>query len=159
MKNEKQLLSDIVRHFEGLNKIEAHNIIAKLEVLLFYAKTPLTFDSLLQMIEDEVQSPEQIDPYQLTILPNNNFCEYQGSNTYLHIYKEHNRFFPNWNIFTNYYYKTKYAPMALQKLTKNNLLNSFKGKPEFQQLVSFLEKYRATARDLITHEMLILSRG
>jgi len=90
MKQEHQLLYKVMRNFEGMQKIEAFDLLHRMEVLLFYAKSPLQLDHIKQIITDGIQQGSDIafDPFGFTILPNGNFCEFEGSNEWIHIYKE-----------------------------------------------------------------------
>ncbi|AXT62151.1 hypothetical protein D1816_17900 [Aquimarina sp. AD10] len=156
MKNDKKILHEIVKHFDEMNKIEAYDIIHKLETLLFYADNPLNLDNLIHIINSDIDSDHEIDPFHFTILPNGNFCEFIGHNNWIHIYKENKKIMPEWLLFDTYYYKTKYAPLELRKLTRKNLLTDIKDKPEERKVRTFLKKKRLSKKDIITNKLLIL---
>ncbi|GAA4273523.1 hypothetical protein U6A24_18870 [Aquimarina gracilis] len=156
MKDQKKLLQNIVKKLEGMSKIEAYEFTHKLETLLFYANNPLDTEDLLQIISSDFDTNDEVDPFHFTILPNGNFCEFKGANSWLHIYKENNRILPNWPIFETYYFKTKYAPLELLKLTKKNLLENVKGTEEELKIWSFLEKNNLATKDPATNRLLLL---
>ncbi|MFD2563677.1 hypothetical protein [Aquimarina rubra] len=118
MKKEQQLLHKVMRNFEGMQKIEVFDLLHKIEVLLFYAKSPLEIGHLEKLIASDIEDDADVDPFQFTLLPNGNFCEFAGSNDWIHVYKEVKRGFSSWNPFATYCFKTKYAPLELLKLTK-----------------------------------------
>jgi len=140
MKNEHQQLYNVMRNFEGMQKIEAFDLLHRMEILLFYAKSPLRSDHLKQIITADMdrENNVDVDPFQFTILPNGNFCEFIGSNDWIHIYKETKRGLSVCNPFARYYFKTKYAPLELLKLTKNNLLENVAGTSKELTIEDFL---------------------
>lgn len=155
MKKQK-LLNNIMKNFEGLKKVEAFDIISKLETLLFYAPNPLNFENIDTVEVTNFQNDTNMDPFQFTLLPNGNICEFKGCNDFLHLYKEHKRFLPDWRIFSTYYYKSKYAPLEMIKLTKQNFKHSFKGTSEEKRVEQFLLHNKVIARDLISKRLLLL---
>ncbi len=156
MKNNKKQLYEVLKHFDGMGKIEAYDLTHKLETLLYYASNPINTENLSELLESFIDQNNEIDPFHFTILPNGNFCEFMGQNDWLHIYKESKRLLPDWAIFETYYFKTKYAPLELQKLTKKNLLQDIKGKPEEKKVRIFLKKNGTYKKDLITSKLLLL---
>jgi len=158
MKNQKKLLYKIAKKLNGLNKVEAYEITQKLETLLFYATSTIEVSNLEKIISSRVIESEEIDPFHFTILPNGNFCEFDGSNDWLHIYKENKRYIPNWLMFNTYYFKTKYAPLELLKLTKKNLLENLENTNNEQKIREYLKKNSITRRDIITDKLVILEQ-
>ncbi len=156
MTNDKQILHEIIKKIEGMNKLEAYEIIHKLETSLFYASSPIKYEDLKPVIDADIDPDHEIDSFQFSILPNGNFCEFLGCNNYLHIYKENKKLVPDWPLFTTYYFKSKYAPLELIKLTKKNILANFEGKPEEDKIVSFLRKNSVAKTDTISRRLLIL---
>ena len=157
MENKHQkMLYDILKNFEGMSKIDSFSLIHKIEVLLYYTNGPLNLSEVKKIITSEVEI-EEIDPFYFNILPNGKFCEFIGSNGIIHIYKEINRFLPDWHIFNTYYFKAKHLPLELQKLSRKNLLKSFEGKPYQQKIKTFLLKHKASKKDLVTNKMLLLN--
>ncbi|WP_271782359.1 hypothetical protein [Aquimarina algiphila] len=156
MSKEHRIMRKMIKHFSGLNKLEAFDILQKMEVVLYYASSPLKTKDLEQIIVSGSKKGDEIDPFHFTFLPNGNLCEFVGSNEWLQIYQENNRFLPDWSMFRTYYYKTVYAPLELRKLTKNNLLKSLEGESNEQNVRRFLKNHRITKRDIITDRLLIL---
>jgi len=156
MKNQKKLLCKIAKKLNGLNKVEAYEITQKLETLLFYSESTIEISALKKIISSRVIETEEIDPFHFTILPNGNFCEFDGSNDWLHIYKENKRYIPNWSIFNTYYFKTKYAPLELLKLTKKNLLETLQRTDKGQEIQDYLRINSIIKKDIITDKLLIL---
>ncbi|MEW7277568.1 hypothetical protein ABW636_03130 [Aquimarina sp. 2201CG1-2-11] len=156
MTNDKQILHEITKKIEGMNKLEAYEIIHKLETSLFYASSPIKYEDLKPVIDADIDPDHEIDSFQFSILPNGNFCEFLGCNNYLHIYKENKKMVPDWPLFTTYYFKSKYAPLELIKLTKKNVLANFEGKPEEDKILSFLRKNSVNKTDTISRRLLIL---
>jgi len=156
MKTQEQLLCKIAKKLNGLSKVEAYEITQKLETLLFYAASPLDVTALEKIISSKVIETEEVDPFHFTILPNGNFCEFDGSNDWLHIYKENKRFLPNWSVFTTYYFKTKFAPLELVKLTKKNMLENIANTDNEQEILEFLKTNTIAKKDIITDKLLIL---
>ena len=107
MKKEQKLLYKVMCHFEGMQKIEVLDLLHRIEVLLYYAKSPINSQRLKEIITYNMDQELDIDPFGFTILPNGNFCEFVGSNDWIHIYKEVKRGFGSWNPMTTYYFKTK----------------------------------------------------
>ncbi|WP_108802138.1 hypothetical protein [Aquimarina sp. Aq107] len=147
MKQEQHLLYKVMRHFEGMQKIEVFDLLHRMEVLLFYAKSPLKAEHLKQIITSDIDQESDVDPFGFTILPNGNFCEFEGSNDWIHIYKEVKRGFSKCNPFTTYYFKTKYAPLELLKLTKKNLLENVHNTPHEIEIAVFLSVHAISKRD------------
>ncbi|WP_281988861.1 hypothetical protein [Aquimarina aggregata] len=156
MKKDKEILYKIIEHFDGLDKITAYDLTHKLETLLFYADNPIRVKNLKTIIDSDIEDGHEIDPFHFTILPNGNFCEFMGYNSWLHIYKENKRLLPEWSIFDTYYYKTKYAPLELRKLTRKNLLDDIKDKSEEGNVRTFLKKCSLCKKNVITNKLLIL---
>ncbi|WP_062056905.1 hypothetical protein [Aquimarina longa] len=156
MKDNKELLYKTLNHFNGISKVEAYDLIHKLETLMFYASNPINTDDLEKKIISGFDHDYEIDPFYFTILPTGNFCEYIGHNDWLHVYKENKRMIPDWSIFETYYFKTKYAPLELRKLTKNKLLQDIKEKPEEEKIKHFLKNTAILKKDTITNNLLIL---
>ena len=156
MKDQNELLYEIVKKLNGLSKIDAYEITHKMETLLFYASNPLDIKNLEQILASDFDTTDEVDPFHFTILPNGNFCEFDGSNEWLHVYKENKRTLPNWSVFDTYYFKTKYAPLELVKLTKKNLLENVHGTEKEQEVLNFLKKHRVSKKDMITDKVLIL---
>ena len=147
MKKEQQLLYNIMRHFEGMQKIEVFDLLHRMEVLLFYTKSPISNTEIKQIITSNMDQEHDIDPFGFTILPNGNFCELEGSNDWIHIYKEVKRGFAAWSPITTYYFKTKYAPLELLKLTKKNLIENVENTPIASEIQDFLKTNKVTKKD------------
>ena len=156
MKKEEQVLYKIMRHFEGMQKIEVFDLLHKMEVVLFYAKSPLTIARLKQIISADAEYPKEIDPFQFTILPNGNFCEFIEANHWIHIYKEIQRGIHRWNPIATYYFKTRYAPLELLKLTKKNLMENVYNTPHERLVANFLRKHTAAKKCKITGRLLLI---
>ncbi len=150
MKQEQQLLYRIMSHFDGMQKIEVFDLLHKIEILLFYAKSPVQSEHLKKIIASD------IDPFQFTILSNGNFCELIGSNKWIHIYKEVKRGVGRWNPYITYYFKTKYAPLELLKLNKKNLMEQVHNTALEKEVAQFLGKYPIAKKDSITKTLLLL---
>ncbi|AXT51323.1 hypothetical protein D1818_10950 [Aquimarina sp. BL5] len=147
MKQEQQLLYKVMRNFEGMQKIEVFDLLHRMEVLLYYAKSPLQSDHLKRIISSDMDQESAVDPFGFTILPNGNFCEFEGSNDWIHIYKEVRRGFSWWNPITTYYFKTKYAPLELLRLNKSNLLENVQNTPHEIEISAFLMAHNISKRD------------
>ncbi|WP_299224209.1 hypothetical protein [uncultured Aquimarina sp.] len=147
MKQEQQLLYKVMRNFEGMQKIEVFDLLHRMEVLLYYVKSPLQSDHLKRIISSDMDQESIVDPFGFTILPNGNFCEFEGSNEWIHIYKEVKRGFSRCNPITTYYFKTKYAPLELLKLTKSNLLENVQNTPHEIEISAFLIAHNISKRD------------
>ncbi len=156
MTNQKEILCKIAKKLNGMNKIEAYELTHKLETLLFYAQNPINIEDLKKIITSDFNPNDEIDPFHFTILPNGNFCEFKGSNDWLHIYKENKKLLPNWPVFDTYYFKTKYAPLELLKLTRKNLLENVKDTEKELRVWTFLEKNAVAKKDKITNKILLL---
>ncbi|WP_027394092.1 hypothetical protein [Aquimarina latercula] len=147
MKQEQQLLYKIMRNFEGMQRIEVFDLLHRIEILLYYAKSPLKLDHLKRIITSDMDQESAVDPFGFTILPNGNFCELEGSNDWIHIYKEVKQGFSKCNPFTTYYFKTKYAPLELLKLTKKNLLENVHNTPHEIEIATFLSVHTISKKD------------
>jgi len=147
MKNEQRLLYKLMSNFEGMQKIEVFDLLHRIEILLYYTKSPINNTEIRQIITSNIGLENGIDPFVFTILPNGNFCELEGSNDWIHIYKEVKRGFTAWNPFTTYYFKTKYVPLELLKLTKKNLLENVENTPIGSEIEEFLKTNRITKKD------------
>lgn len=145
--NYKKAFSEVIKQFTGLKKAEAFDIISKLETLIFYAPDPICFKNQDVTKPDLSRYEIDIDPFQFTILPNGNLCELIGCSHLFHIYKEHKRMVPDWAIFRNYYFKSKYNPLELNKLSNKNLLQIFKNTPEEIIIHKFLANNKVTTKD------------
>ncbi|MBQ4818859.1 hypothetical protein [Aquimarina sp. MMG016] len=156
MKNENYSLYKIMQHFEGMQKIEVFDLLHKMEILLFYTSSPITKDSIIQIINSGLDGSRDVDPFQFTVLPNGNFCEFIGSNDWLHIYQENKRGWMKWSPFTTYYFKTKYAPLELLPLTKKKLLENLENTPEVSKVVIFLKQHRVSKKNKKTDRLLLL---
>ncbi len=157
MKDQSQKLMAILKHFQGMNKIDAFAIIHKLEVLLYYIPNPVNTTNLKpDAILSEINEKD-IDPFHFSTLPNGNPCEFIAQNEWMQIYKETTKFRIGLKLFNPYYFKTKYTPLQLKKLTKKNIINDLKGKPEEIKLIKFLETNSITKKDAISNEFLVLS--
>lgn len=157
IKSEHAQLFKVMRNFEGMNKLDVFDILHKIEVLLFYSKSPITREGITKIINAEMEErKDEVDPLQFTILPNGNFCEFVGSNSWLHLYKEQKKGVFRYSLFDTYYFKTKYAPLELSKLTKKNLLEYIDDTPEEAQIQHFLKSHRITKRDVVTGKLLLL---
>lgn len=156
VKNEQRLLYRVIQNFEGMQKIDVFDALQKIEVLLFYASSPLNAKDIKQIILSDIEKVDEIDPFHFTFLPNGNLCEFVESNEWLQIYKENNRFLPDWEVFRTYYFKTVYAPLKLKKLTRKNLLENLDGKSQEKNVKEFLKKYRIPKKDIITGRLLLL---
>lgn len=157
IKNEQVKLFKVMQNFEGMNKLDVFDILHKIEVLLFYTKSPITREGIVKIINSEIDSKNDVDPLQFTILPNGNFCEFVGANDWLHIYKEQKRGILQYELFDTYYFKTKYAPLELSKLTKKNLLNYLENTPEETRIIQFLKSTSITKKDKTTGKLLLLN--
>ncbi|WP_299896059.1 hypothetical protein [uncultured Aquimarina sp.] len=142
MKQEQQLLYKVMRNFEGMQKIEVFDLLQRMEILMFYTKSPLRSSQIKKIMTTHLYEESEIDPFGFTILPNGNFCEFEGCNDWIHIYKETKRGINKLNPFTTYYYRTKYAPLELVKLTKKNLLESLEKTLHQEILEEFLLTYK-----------------
>ncbi|RZS99460.1 hypothetical protein [Aquimarina brevivitae] len=156
MKQNYKQLYKIVTQFEGMPKIEVFDILHKIEVLLYYAPGPLTRTTIKNLLDAEVVTDQEIDPFHFTILPNGNFCEFIDSNSWLHIYKEQKRGLWRLPVFDTYYFKTRYAPLELVQLTRNNLITHLENKWEETSVRAFLDKHHPTDRDKHTGKFLVL---
>lgn len=154
-KNDTQLLNKVLQNFEGMQKIDSFNLLHKIEVLLFYAKTPLTIENINEILDSSID-PLEIDPFQMCVLPNGNFCEFIGSNNWLHIYKEYRKGLDRLKIRPSYYYRTKYAPLELLKLTKKNISESVANTDIASEVALFLKNNKVTKKDIIANKILLL---
>ncbi|WP_299246873.1 hypothetical protein [uncultured Aquimarina sp.] len=157
MKQEQQLLYKVMRNFEGMQKIEVFDLLHRMEVLLYYAKSPLQSDHLKRIISSDMDRESAVDPFGFTILPNGNFCEFEGSNDWIHIYKEVKRGLSRWNPIITYYFKTKYAPLELLKLSKKNLMENVDNTPHQEEVALFLSVHRISKKDRDTGKLLVLT--
>lgn len=159
-KQEHAQLFKVMRTFEGMNKLDVFDILHKIEVLLFYTKSPITKEGIAKIINNEMNpdnyKDKDVDPLHFTILPNGNFCEFVGSNNWLHIYKEQKKGILRYGLFDTYYFKTKYAPLELSKLTKKNLLEYLENTPEESKVIRFLKSHKVNKKDVITGKLLLL---
>lgn len=144
--------------FEGMNKLDAFDVLHKIEVLLFFAKSPITKEGIINIMNTEMDigNDSVDDPLHFTILPNGSICELVEHNTYLHIYKKQRRGILKYIFFDLYYFKTKHAPLELLKLNKRNLLQQLENTPEEKRIKQFLQKNYAYKKDNITKRLLIL---
>ena len=155
--NEHRLLLKVMKNFEGMHKIEVFDTLQKIETILFYTSSPITNYSIQKIVEIDPCQKRNIDPFYFTILPNGNFCECVGSNNWLHIYKEQKRGLMRLSPFDTYYFKTKYAPLELLKLTRKNLLENLENTWEETPVKAFLKQYQPGAKDPVTDSFLILA--
>ncbi|MBW1298929.1 hypothetical protein [Aquimarina litoralis] len=147
MKLEQQLFHKITHHFEGIQKAE---------VLLNFNKNHLRQENLEKNISSDVDQKTEAHSFGFTILPNGNFCELEGANDWIHIYKENKRGWNRCNPFTTYYFKTKYAPLELVKLTKKHLLENVYQTAHENDIRMFLMVYNITKKDEISGKMSLL---
>ena len=155
-RRERQVLYNVLSHFEGMHKIDVFDLLHKIEVLLYYVPSPLQKVHLQKIIKADSAMDKNIDPFYFTILPNGNFCECVGSNNWLHIYKEQKRGLMRLSLFDTYYFKTKYAPLELLKLTRKKLLENLENTWEETPVKAFLKQYQPEAKDPVTDSFLIL---
>ncbi len=156
MQNEQARLREVLKVFNGLDKIKAYDLTHKIETFLFYASNPIDTNNIEQVLTNNEGEDYDIDPFHFTILPNGNFCEFEGSNDWLHVYKENKRMLPNWSVFDTYYFKTKYAPLELMKLTKKNVLENIHDTDKAPDVFKFLKNNRVTQKDIVTERLRIL---
>jgi len=146
MQNEYNIIRQIIQQFEGLQKIEAFDILHKLEVLLLHAKSPLQTKALEQIIQDTRAIDIASDPMQSELSPSGYYCECIGNNDWLYLYKEQptgiRRLF-----LTRYYFKTTFHPLQLQPFTKKQLRIATKGTPVATEVEVFLNLYSVMARE------------
>ncbi len=157
MKNQKTLLLELLKHLEGVSKPKAYEIAQQLETILYYASSPLSAENLKTILTSKLTSEQEIDPLYFSVLPNGNFCEFKGRNSWLHIYKENKKILPNCRLFETYYYKTKYAPLELLKLTKKNLRESVKHTEKEIEVFKFLDQYSTIKKDPFTNRLQLLN--
>ncbi len=155
-RNEHQLLYKVLQHFDGMQKIDVFDLLHKIEVLLFYASSPLEQKDIIQIIQADRETSCDSCPFEFTMLPNGNICQFVGASDLPHIYKEQKRNFGFNSIFEAYYFKTKYEPLILTKLTKKNLLKSVKDTAEEIEILEFLGKNKITKKDKNTKRILLL---
>ena len=153
---QQQLVYKVMQHFEGMQKIEVFDLLHRIEILLYYTKSPINNTQIRQIISSNIGQENGIDPFGFTILPNGNFCEFVGSNDWIHIYKEVKRGFGSWNPMTTYYFKTKYAPLELLKLTNKNLLENIHNTDHEIHLAKFLATHKISKKDRVTGKLLLL---
>ncbi|TSE03734.1 hypothetical protein [Aquimarina algiphila] len=156
MSKEYSTMLKVLKHFSGLNKLDAFDLLHKMEVTLFYASSPISTKNLKQIILSDIEKVDWIDPFHFTFLPNGNLCEFVGSNEWLQVYKEKNKFLPDWAMFRVYYFKTVYAPLELRKLTRKNLLGMIRGKDKEKEIQEFLKQHSITMTNKITNRLLLL---
>ncbi len=156
MKKEYELLYKVVKNFEGMQKIDVFDMMHKLEILLFYAPSPVTRESIKNIINADIDENYDIDPFHFTLLPNGNFCNFIGSNDWIHIYKEVKKGIGKLSMFDSYYFKTKHAPLELVKLTKCNLLENFKSTAEEVDILDFLNKNHNIKKSVFIDKLLLL---
>ncbi|MHA7056796.1 hypothetical protein ACWGOQ_0006220 [Aquimarina sp. M1] len=156
IKKEHKLLHKVMCQFEGMNKIDILDLLHKIEVLLFYAKSPITKEEITSIINADFHTNKDIDPWHFTILPNGNFCECIGYNDWIHIYKEIKSGVGKWNLVNSHYFKTKHAPLELLRLNKKNLLQQLENTLKEEDIKIFLQKNSALKKDPVTRKLLIL---
>ncbi len=157
MENKNKLLNEILKHFNGMGKIEAYNITNQLESLLLHAASPIDIGNLESAKSTYIHGHHtNAQPINFTMLPNGNFCDFVDQNEWLYIYKENNVALPNWAIFETYYFRTKYHPQ-LQKLTRRNILRSIEGRSEELKVKAFLLKNSIKKKDVSNKKLLLLS--
>jgi len=149
-------INNIIKQFNGLKKVEAYELISKIETVLYFAPNPINFYDDHEITSYTATKNINIDPFQFTILPNGNFGEFLGQNDFIQVYKEHRRIVPNWKIFNTYYFTSKHYPLEFIKLTKNNILTSTKGTNEEERFKGFLKESKVDKKHLITGRLLIL---
>ena len=157
MKKEHQVLLKVMKNFEGMNKLDVLDMLQKIEVLLFYASSPINKYSIKCIIEADLDQNKNIDPFHFTILPNGNFCEFVGSNSWLHLYKEQRRGIFRFSIFDRYYFKTKYAPLELLRLTKRNLLENTENTAKEDTIKTFLKKHKPNQKEVHSGNLVLLN--
>ncbi|RZS99145.1 hypothetical protein [Aquimarina brevivitae] len=156
MKNEHQLLLKVSENFEGMHNLDIFDLLHKIEMMLYYLPSPLHKAQLKQAIAVNLGSDREIDFFHFTILPSGNFYEFLTSNNWLQIYKEQKRALMRVFGIDIYYFKTKYAPLELLKLTRKNLLENQENTSEESAVKSFLEQYQPTGKDPVTNCFLLV---
>jgi len=148
--------NEIIKQFNGLKKVEAYDLMSRIELLLFYAPNPINFCDEQNILTTNRAKTIDIDPFQFTILPNGNFAKLMGNNDFIKIYKEHKSILPNWSIFNSYYFTSKYYPLEFLKLTKKNILSSIEAPEERKKLKYFLKENKVDKIDSTNKRLLIL---
>jgi len=155
--SQDKILSTIINQFNGLKKVEAFDLVSKLERLLAHAPNPIHISDIeTHNLANYEETTHHIDPFQFTLLPNGNFGELLGSNDIMQVYKEHKKALPSWNIFNSYYFSSKYYPLEFNKLTKTNVLSHLKGTKEEERFKTFLKKHSVNKRNTINGKLMIL---
>lgn len=154
--NYDKAFPEIMKQFQGLKKIEAFDIISKLEMLIFHAPNPLQFKDIDDKKFNYLQNINTIDPFHFTILPNGNFAELIGNNNFIYIYKEYRNILSKWSFLDTYYFTSKYFPTEFTKLTKKKILMHFEGKEEEQRIKSFIDINKASKTNPLSGKLLIL---
>ncbi|KAA1247640.1 hypothetical protein [Aquimarina sp. RZ0] len=95
-------------------------------------------------------------PSQFTILANGNSCEFVAANDWIHVYKEVKRGINIWNPLDTYYFKTKYAPSELIRLTKNNLTNTVHNTPHELKVANFLRNHTIVKKGKSSDKLLLI---
>ncbi len=157
MKNEQQLLYKVIQNFEGMQKIDVFDMLQKMEMLLFYISSPITKDSIREIMSVSFNKSQCFDTTRPTILPNGNFCECIGTNDWICIYKEQKKGIGRWNVFNTYYFKIKDPFFDIKRLTKEDLLESLRDTAEEIEIIDFLRKNRSANKEEFIKRLLLLN--
>lgn len=157
-RKKEQLLYRVMLHFKGIQKVEFYDLLNKIELLLYYGKSPLKVQHIKRIIDLDInQNNEDTFPINFTILPNGNFCELEGVNNWIKVYRETKRGVCKLNPITTYFFKTKYSSLELLKLTKKNLLEKIKNTQHQKEVQDFLLTNSISAKDFVTGKLLLLN--
>ena len=77
--------------------------------------------------------------------------------SWLHLYKEQRRGIFRFSIFDRYYFKTKYAPLELLRLTKRNLLENTENTAKEDTIKTFLKKHKPNQKEVHSGNLVLLN--
>ncbi len=139
-----------------MQNIEVLDLLFTIEVLLSYTSGPLTQKSIKNMVEMSTALDKGASFASGFMLPNGNFCTCIGTNDWLFIYKEQKKGIYKYKMFDTYYFKIKDPFFEVQKLTEDNLLESFQNTAEEVDIHDFLRKNRGVKKEQFIKKLLCL---
>ncbi|WP_027392959.1 hypothetical protein [Aquimarina latercula] len=145
---EDEILQKVLKQFDGLAKIDAYDLLQKVEILLQGQKSPIEYRSIRKELDKQFFKNEMIT------IGKSGYCYLVDYCHFIKIYKFKSAFFP----FTtrNSFYYTLYHDYKMKQLTNKNIIETFKNTHLRYVIHHFLKDNRVQKKNSKTNRLLLL---
>ena len=145
---QDEILQKVLKQFDGLAKIDAYDLLQKVEILLQGQKSPIEYRCVIKELDKQFFKNEMIT------IGKSGYCYLMDYCHFIKVYEFRSAFFP----FTkrNNLYYTLYHDYKMKRLTNKNIIETFENTHLRYVIHHFLKDNQVQKKNSKTNRLLLL---